>query len=327
MDEQRYRIRPFRDEDFEPEASLARLTIPGWSMSAEETRRIDAAVFQPPVERVKTVVEERATGVAVAFGHIGNAMDSYDPTTFWVDLRVHPDHRGQGLARALMEGIDREAERRGAVRLWAGSTAADSAGIRFWTRNGFVERRRFWDSLLDLATAHPPADHSKRLAQEGFTFTTFAEAAPGRPGLFDEVCEVNVAVLADAPRLGTFTPELFRRFVEEYMRGPRFLPEASFLALKDGKVVAICFFQQSEGDPKLLHQEITGTLPAARGRGVASELKRISLEYGRANGYTQFETSNDSQNVKMWSINQRLGYRQERTWIQAEKLLAPSAPA
>ncbi|MCI4361897.1 MAG: GNAT family N-acetyltransferase [Thermoplasmata archaeon] len=327
MDEQRYQIRAFRDEDFEPEASLARLTIPGWTMSAEETRRIDAAAFQPPVERVKTVVEEQATGAAVAFGHIGNAMDSYDPRTFWVDVRVHPDHRGRGLALALMEGIDREAERRGAVRLWAGSSADDFAGIRFWTRNGFIEKRRFWDSRLELATAHPPPDHSKRLAQEGFTFTTFADAGTARRELFDEVCAVNVAVLADAPRMGSFTPEVFRRFVEEYMRGPRFLPEASFLAMKGDKVVGICIFQRSEGDPKILHQEITGTLPAVRGRGVASELKRISLAYGRANGYTQFETSNDSQNVKMWSINQRLGYRQERIWVQAEKLVSSIAPA
>ncbi|MCI4337236.1 MAG: GNAT family N-acetyltransferase [Thermoplasmata archaeon] len=327
MDEARYLIRPFQDDDFEPEASLSRLTIPGWTMSADESRRVDAAISRAPIERVKTVVEERATATPVAFGYIGNPVDSYDPKTFWVDVRVHPDHQGRGVARALAEGINAEAERRGAVRLWAGSGAEDSAGMRFWTRRGFVERRRLWDSRLELANAQPPADHSSRLAAEGFTFTTLAEAGPKRRDLFEEICEVDVAVLGDAPRMGPFTPEVFRKFVEGYLQGPGLIPEAAFLAQHGGRIVGLCLFERSEGDPKTLNQMITGTLRAFRGRGVATELKRRSLAYGRAAGYTYFRTSNDSQNAKMWSINERLGYRPERVWIHAEKLLPPAGPA
>jgi mycothiol synthase len=326
MDDQLYRIRPFRDDDFEPEASLSRLTIPGWTMSAEEARRVDAAISRAPIERVKTVVEERGTGTPVAFGYIGNPVDSYDPRTFWVDVRVHPDHRGRGLGRGLAERINAEAERRGALRLWAGSGADDLAGMRFWTRQGFVERRRAWDSRLELANAHPPADHSSRLAEEGISFTTLAEAGKDRPDLFEEICAVDVAVLGDAPRMGPFTPEVFRNFVEGYLKGPGLIPEAAFLAQHGGKIVGLCLFERSEGDPKTLNQMVTGTLREFRGRGIASELKRRSLAYGLSHGYTFFLTSNDSQNRKMWSINERLGYKQERVWVNAEKLLRSEAP-
>jgi ribosomal protein S18 acetylase RimI-like enzyme len=52
-------------------------------------------------------------------------------------LAVHPDHRGGGIARALVEAGERLLRERGARRITALVTAQDAGATTFWRRAGY----------------------------------------------------------------------------------------------------------------------------------------------------------------------------------------------
>jgi RimJ/RimL family protein N-acetyltransferase len=76
-------------------------------------------------------------------------------------------------------------------------------------------------------------------------------------------------------------------------------------------------------EPDTLIVGFTGTLPSYRGRGLASELKRRAVEFARAQGYQYLRTFNDSENPRIWAINQRLGFQVQRIWVRGEKGFGP----
>ena len=55
----------------------------------------------------------------------------------------------------------------------------------------------------------------------------------------------------------------------------------------------------SPAEPDTLMVGFTGTLPAYRGRGLATELKRRAVEFARTRGYQVLRTFNDSENPRI----------------------------
>lgn len=52
-----------------------------------------------------------------------------------------------------------------------------------------------------------------------------------------------------------------------------------------------------------------------RGRGIALALKLCTIAYAGAQGLSGIRTDNDSTNLAMWHINERLGFRRGLVWI------------
>jgi len=72
----------------------------------------------------------------------------------------------------------------------------------------------------------------------------------------------------------------------------------------------------------VLHQGLTGVLRDERGQGIARALKLRTIDYGRANGFREIRTLNDSLNGPMLAINVALGFVREPAWITFGKDLS-----
>jgi len=142
-----------------------------------------------------------------------------------------------------------------------------------------------------------------------------------RPEVRHRLYDPNRITSEDAPHLGDNTPQTFEDFVETDILGPKVLSDAIFLACRSEEYVGFSSLQRVLGSPDTLDIGFTGTLPSYRGRGIASELKRRGVDYARTHGYRSLITGNDSLNPRIWSINQKLGFRKEEVLIQAEKTL------
>ena len=328
MDETRYRLREFLDRDY---ASLARTSHrlnPERYPSVSELRHWDEVRRRPPMVYRSFTVEAVGAGTGVAYGELFTELDTVDPNYLRLGVTVDPDHQRQGIGRYLARVLESEARALGATRLWAQARADRPRDLSFGLQQGFEERRRTWESTLELPAPGYAAvpRRAEGLAKEGIEFATLAEEGPGRPEVRTEVHRLFNAALADEPRMGPYTPSTLDQFVSFNLETPGFLPDAFFLARKGDRYVGVSNLELLAAEPGVLYQVFTGTLREFRGRGIATELKRRTVEYAQQHGFRAIRTGNDSLNAPMWAINEKIGYRRKVERVQFEKVVSRPPP-
>ncbi|MGP8077850.1 MAG: N-acetyltransferase family protein [Thermoplasmata archaeon] len=329
MDRVRYSLRAFTDSDYGAEARIDGEIDPGFAHTAEEIRHWnEASVTEPGRLNLKLVVEEATSSEVVAYGSLSHVPWSYHPQKFWVSVCVDRAHRSEGIGRELYAHLEKEGLTRSASRLWTSSRDDEPRSLRFLERLGYAPLRKTWLSRLDLAAADLTGlpDRSETLSRHGIRFTTMQGEGMDRPEARERLYELVVLASEDVPRIGEYTPPTFEEFVAFDLDGPGAVPEAMFLACKDTEFVGMSSLEREGSRPDTLRVGFTGTRPQYRGLGIASELKRRAIRYARDLGYRYLVTANDSSNRPIWAINEKLGFRPEVTWVQAEKVLDPRVP-
>jgi len=329
MDRNVYSVRSFVDPDYEAEARIDFEVDPEFAHTAEEIRHwTEAGAAVPGRLNLKFVVEDRSSNAVVAYGALQHSGSSYHPQKFWVGLGVEIAHRHQGIGKELYALLEREAVARSVLCLWSSARDDDTRSVRFLAQQGFVPRRKTWLSRLDVATANLGGvpDRSKALSDRGIRFSTVQEEGAADPQVRKGLYRLSTLAAADIPRLGEFTPVTFEEFAAFDLDGPGSIPEGTFVARKGSEFVGMSSLEREKARPDTLLVGFTGTHPEYRGLGIASELKRRAVVFARDRGYRYLVTANDSLNRPIWAINERLGFRQQVTWVQAEKTFAPAVP-
>lgn len=323
MDDSRYSLRPFRDDDYETLSRIGSRINPDFPVTAVELRQWNQMYREPGLVKLDFFVDDRSSGAGVAYGSLRHAPEMFHPHRYWVEVGVDPGHRHQGIGRAVFDHLESVAQRRSAETLWASVRAEDERSLRFFERTGFTERRRVWMSRLTLEALTTAGHRDGTSAPEsGVTFTTLSEEGADRPEVRERIYRLDIEANRDAPRLGTGTDLTFEQYSEIAFRGTRYFPEAVFLARVGEEYVSMSTLHRLPAEPDTLLVGFTGTLPSYRGRHLASELKRRAVEFARARGYRFVRTFNDSDNPRIWAINQRMGFQVQSVWVRGEKRLA-----
>jgi ribosomal protein S18 acetylase RimI-like enzyme len=323
MDETRYRLRDLADADSQSVARIWTRNDPESPISEHEVRQLFQRSDEPRFVHYRRAVEEVSSGDVVAIGFLRQDGITFDPAFARAGVSVDPAHQQQGIGRRLYTDLEAAAKARGLAGLWAGVRTLDPRGVRFFEQAGFREKRRQWVSRLDVneAATEVRARSPDRWTSDGIVFTTVQEEGPERPQVRERLYRLYLDSIKDVPRLGGLTDSTLEEFVRMTFEDVGFLPEAIFLARAGDRYIAFSDLHRRVAEPDVLHISFTGTLAEFRGRGLAQELKRRSIEFARRHGYRYIETDNDSENEQIWSINRKLGFRQFRVWIMGEKLL------
>jgi mycothiol synthase len=226
---------------------------------------------------------------------------------FWIG--VDPEHRRRGVGSELYATARDYLVSEGAVRLrtWIDG---DADGERF------VQERRFRPGSVDKVSAVVPRDVAvpalPELEAHGFRLTPLAEVRHR----VDDLFAVCAAGERDMP---SEEPEI-ELDLESWRRDEFDLPdlsdEGSFVALAGDRPVSLAFLRV---DParRIAYNQMTATLPEYRRRGLALMVKLAAIRWASEAGIERLLTENDTENVGMLAINDRLGYRplyEQRSW-------------
>jgi len=315
-------IRPFTPDLYPAIAEVHSAVYPENPSTAEGLRSEDErahrfAGFQRWVAQVEALV--------VGYGEHGPALRSPDPHTFWADIVVQLAYRRRGIGSALYDLIIGSLGRFQArtLRIYARDDFADS--IAFLERRGFREVMRTWDCRLDVPTFDfaPYQGLEDRLSVEDVTIRTLQELEGG-PARNREVYELYREIHYDIPRPEPRVPDRYEEFVEKHLRGP---DRPFFVAVRGKQYVGLHALTHRR-ELNQLYIEMTGVRRGYRRRGIALAMKLRGVAYAREHGVPTMKTFNESTNLGILAINERLGFVRLRATVDFVKSCAglPAIP-
>ncbi|MEU6893729.1 GNAT family N-acetyltransferase [Streptomyces sp. NPDC046557] len=304
-------LRPGDRGDAEAVVRLRRSALPFMiSTSAGVAHEVASA---HPDKRYRILLAERAGGPAVATAQVGIAHESPEPGQGYVNLQVHPAHRGLGVGSALLRAAEEHLAAAGAVTAyaWVLDGAAEHS---FAARHGYRAGRSAHFLRLELSSdTLPPAPAVLPPGVELRPASAFADDP--RP-----LYEADAEVSSDEP--GDLPVELddYDNWLSEVWREPSLDHDLTTVVLVDG-VVAAFSAARTDGAGRY-GSAMTGTRRAYRGRGLAKLAKTASLHRALAAGCTEALTGNDAGNAAMLAVNKWFGYEIRATETRFAKRLA-----
>ena len=216
------------------------------------------------------------------------------------EVAVLRESRGAGVGSALLDSLSAWARELGYTDLMGPVKETDDVSLAWAARRGFAEIGRNSLLALDLTrTARPSVD-----APDGIEIASWAE----RPGVEAGMYAVAREAYPDVP--GEEDAELasFDEWLAMDMQGAGDRPEATFVALSDGEVVAYAKLSLSRARPTVAMHDMTGVRRDWRERGIARALKAAEIAWALDNGYERLETQNEERNEPIRKLNERYGY-------------------
>jgi GNAT superfamily N-acetyltransferase len=294
-------IRPFRHADAEGVAALLREDDVPHGLTAEGVGHWLAS--QPERARAGTwVAEEAGEVLGWMRARLSWATSQEGVADLWAFVRR--SSRRQGLGAALYDIAQAHLLSVGAAVLESWSTDRD--GDRFLLARGFRATRKREILQLYVATADvsglPALLEARRT--EGYELVSLA----GFAGRAEELHELDAAALADIPTTYAEDDVRLDDWLTEVLSHPQLAHEGSHVVIHAEVPVAYAFLHV---DPaaRLAANDMTGTHPEHRRRGLARLAKLGTIAWARGHGYEAIRTDTDEENPGMLRLNRSLGYR------------------
>ena len=212
------------------------------------------------------------------------------------------ESRGQGVGTAIYRRVSEHARSLGKSELETWGFEDDPGGVAFAEHRGFVVVGRSRSLRLVL-------EDCPRLSfdlPEGVAITTLAE----RPELSRGIWELLDEAMADIPYDGDspMRPPSYEVFTTRDLAGPKYIPEATFVAIKADEVIGygrLGWMDRAEG---IGNHEMLAVRRSWRGQGIASALKAAQIAWALDNGLRELRTGNEDRNASARAVNAKFPY-------------------
>ncbi len=308
-------IREFTTDDYPAIAEIGNAVYPEYRYSAEEIRYDDEKFDKNKYTHKRYVAEVH--GRVVGYAEYNHMPQMFHPQKFWLWGGVHPDFQRRGLGRALYEKALRDLLALKALRLLTSAREDYLPSVQFLQKNGFTETMRTWESHLPVRSFDFSkfAPYLERFSTQGLTISTLAEERQRDPQALPKLHQLYNTIMSDVPSPEPHTPVDFEHFLRYSVEHPDAIAAGYFIAKDGEKYIGLSNLRRSKDEPKDLYQGLTGVRREYRGQGVALALKLKTIEYARVHGYEVIKTWNESGNVGMLTINNKLGFVRRPAWI------------
>jgi mycothiol synthase len=314
------RVRDFAPADYEAWVAASNRCYPDYPWTVKEMRHYDDAFDTKRFFKLRYVAE--ADGRLVGGVESGHRPSRFHPDRYSFDMFVVPDARRRGHGTALYEAAIATLRTRNALAATGGVKESMTDGVEFFTKRGWRDVKRDWESRLAVAGFDFAkfASADVRIAKEGITVATLADEMARDAGAVRKAYELTDVLRIDVPATDAPTEETFEEWDRTHgTKSPTFMPEAFFIAIdKDGRWVGMSNLERSLEDPTFVWQGLTGTRREDRGRGIAMALKLRTVTFAQRMGVDHIKTWNDQRNRPMLSINEAMGFEKQPIWIAIE---------
>lgn len=293
-------IRRFRVEDAPAAVELLRTVAVDWTTSARSLlHRLGA---HPPRARQAAWVAEE-DGALVGLVRARLRWEVSQRRVGWLWLGVEAERRRRGIGGALADVAERHLREAGSEVVE--SFAAEESGRRFLAGREYRTTGTEVLSRLHVPSADVSAfrDLQRAKAAEGFRVVRLGEAR-ARPR---DVHAVYAAASADVPEDFTVDDIGYREWVRECLADPDLSDASSAVVLHGDRPVSLAFVM-ADGAGRAAN-DMTGTLPGFRRRGLARLAKLATVRWAATEGIESILAGNDEDNEGMRSLNASLGYR------------------
>jgi GNAT superfamily N-acetyltransferase len=217
---------------------------------------------------------------------------------------VVPSHRGRGIGAALYTETERYLLGLGARILE--SWTYNDPGVQLLERRGFRPTGTEQVSILSPAEAEYGALDALEAEKkaEGFRLVPLGEVH----GRVEELHRVYAAASADVPEYFREDDIRLDEWRRETLDHPQLSEEGSFVVVAGEQLVALAFLEVDE-PARIAANEMTGTLPEFRRRGLARLVKLATIRWAAEHGIEAVQTGNSHENPGILALNMALGYR------------------
>ena len=178
----------------------------------------------------------------------------------------------------------------------------DADGVAFARSHGFMVAAR--TRGLRLVLEHCPRPSIE--LPEGIVITSLAVQPQLARGVWETACEA----MADMPYGGDapLSAGSFDEFVALRLAGPKFIPDATFVAVKEGGVVGYAQLGWEDRSARIASDEMLAVRRSGRGQGIATALKAIQIAWALDNGLNELRTGNEERNTAARAVNAKFPY-------------------
>lgn len=267
--------------------------------TAEEEAHEDAGM--PEGSIIEQFVAIDLTGHPVGFAK-AHRYPNTKVGKFYVNVVVDPAVRQTGIGSALLSQIEQVARTAGGDYFLGDVRDDDAASRAFAERRGYQVQRHGYYSSLDL-TAWDGARFAGVIEQvqaSGIRLVTMDR----EPDAESKLYEMMSRTMIDIPGYEG-TSFMSRETWQNFLIGPGG-PGRVIIAVDGDRFVGVTMLHPAEEGT--LYTPHTSVDRAYRGRQIALALKLSTIEMALAEGAKSLTTGNDSNNIGMLKVNQKLGY-------------------
>jgi GNAT superfamily N-acetyltransferase len=214
---------------------------------------------------------------------------------------VLPQARGQGVGTAIYRQVSSHARELDKSELMTWGYEDDAGGVAFAELYGFtiVKRNRGLRLVLD-GCPRPTVD-----LPDEITITTLADS----PALARGVWETASEAMPDIPYYTVpMSAGSFDEFAARSFSGPKYIPEATFIAVREREVVGYAQLVWMSRAAGIVDHAMLAVRRAWRGHGIAKALKARQIMWALDNDLTELRTANDERNSSARAVNANFAY-------------------
>lgn len=240
-------------------------------------------------------------GEPVGAGSCSLNLGMEEDTAAFAVACVLPRARGQGVGTAIYKHVSAHARSLGKSELMTWGYEDDAGGVAFAERHNFsvVTRKPALRLVLDRCP-RPTVDLPEEIA-----ITTLAD----NPELAEGVWETASEAMPDIPYYAVpMSAGPLAEFAARSFAGPKFIPEATFVAVRDGEVIGYAQLAWMSRAAGVADHAMLAVRRAWRGRGIAKALKARQIIWALDNGLTELRTGNDERNASARAVNAAFAY-------------------